>query len=335
MNCGRIAVAGAWERMVESQGVRSDRTPKPKTRISRPSARRRDLAAVERALDAARAHLRRCALCPRACGVDRTRGERGFCGAGLAPRVASFAVHRGEEPPISGTRGSGNIFLAGCNLACRFCQNYPISRLGVGRDLTAEGFAQGLLGLARRGVHNLNFVTPTPWTPQIIEALLLARRGGCDLPVVWNCGGYEALPVLRLLAGVVDVWLPDMKYADGRRAWRLSRAPRYADANRRAVAAMVRQAGPLRLGRDGLARRGVLVRHLVLPGGLDDTRAVLSSLCAIDPRVPVSLMYQYFPAHRAVGDPVLGRRLWREEAIAARRALARRGVTEGWVQGYN
>ncbi len=297
--------------------------------------RRHDLAALARALDAARRHLRRCALCPRGCGVDRVRGERGFCGAGLAPRVASFAVHCGEEPPISGTRGSGNVFLSGCNLACRFCQNYPISRLGVGRDLTPEEFAQRLLGLASRGVHNLNFVTATPWLPQVLEALLLARRAGLGLPVVWNCGGYESVPALRLLEGVVEVWLPDMKYADGRRAWALSRAPRYPAANRLAVAEMLRQAGPLRLGRDGLARRGVLVRHLVLPGGLADTRAVLASLRALHPRLPVSLMFQYFPAHRALGHPLLGRRLWREEARAARRALGRLGLSEGWVQGHD
>ncbi len=200
--------------------------------------------------------------------------------------------------------------------------------------MTPDGLAQGLLGLARRGVHNINFVTPTPWVPQILEALLLARRSGLVLPVVWNCGGYESVPVLRLLEGVVDVYLPDMKYASGRRAWALSRAPRYRVANRSAVAEMVRQVGPLRVGRDGLARRGVLVRHLVLPGGLEDTRAVLAALRSIDPRVPVSLMYQYFPAHRAVGHAVYGRRLWREEAIAARRALTRLRITAGWVQGY-
>ncbi len=293
------------------------------------------LAPLERAVLAARPHLTRCTLCPRGCGVDRSRGEIGFCGAGAAARVASFAVHCGEEPPISGSRGSGNVFLSGCNLACRFCQNYPISRLGVGRDLAAEEFAQGLLGLARRGVHNINFVTPTPWVPQILEALLIARRAGLTLPVVWNCGGYESLPALRLLEGIVDVYLPDMKYACGRRAWNLSRAPRYAAANRRAVAEMVRQVGPLRIGDDGLAERGVLVRHLVLPGGVDDTRAVLASLRQLDPLVPVSLMYQYFPAHRAVGHRVYGRRLWREEALAARRALGRLGITEGWVQGYD
>jgi len=320
----------------QARRPRSDRTPKPERVVPRGSrAAGSDLAALAHALDAARTHLTRCTLCPRACGVDRSRGERGFCGAGSTPRVASFAVHCGEEPPISGTRGSGNVFLSGCNLACRFCQNYPISSLGAGRDLTAEQFAQGLLGLARRGVHNINFVTPTPWVPQILEALLLARRAGPALPVVWNCGGYESLPALRLLEGVVDVYLPDMKYADGRRAWALSRAPRYAAVNRRAVAEMVRQAGRLRVGRDGLARRGVLVRHLVLPGGLNDTRAVLAALRRIDGGVPVSLMYQYFPAHRAVGHPVYGRRLWREEAIAARRALGRLGITEGWVQGHD
>jgi len=294
-----------------------------------------DLAALERACAASQAHLRRCTLCPRACGVDRSRGERGFCGAGAAPRVASFAVHHGEEPPICGSRGSGNVFLSGCNLACRFCQNYPISRLGVGRDLTVEEFAQGFLGLARQGAHNINFVTPTPWVPQIIAALLIARRAGLDVPVIWNCGGYESLPALRLLEGVVDVYLPDMKYACGRRAWNLSRAPRYAAVNRQAVAAMVRQVGPLLVGRDGLARRGVLVRHLVLPGGSTDTGNVLATLRRIDPQVPVSLMFQYFPAHRAVGHAVYGRRLWREEALAARRTLSRLGITEGWVQGHD
>jgi putative pyruvate formate lyase activating enzyme len=152
--------------------------------------------------------------------------------------------------------------------------------------------------------------------------------------VVWNCGGFESLPVLRLLEGVVDIFLPDMKYACGRRAWNLSRAPRYAAANRGAIAEMVRQVGPLRVGRDGLAKRGVLVRHLVLPGGGNDTRAVLATLRHIDPLPPVSLMYQYFPAHRAVGHAVYGRRLWRDEAIAARRALGRLGITEGWVQDY-
>jgi len=283
---------------------------------------------------AARRLLRRCTLCPRACGVDRTRGERGSCGAGLLPRVSALAVHGGEEPPISGTRGSGNVFLAGCNLACRFCQNYPISRLGAGRDRPVEELAADLLDLARRGVHNLNFVTPTPWAPQIMEALLLAREAGLGLPVVWNCGGYESPAVLRLLEGFVDVWLPDMKYASAKLGWLLSRAPGYPAANRAAVAEMVRQAGPLRCGRDGLARRGVLVRHLLLPGHLDDARAVLRALRSIDPRVPVSLMFQYFPAHRTVRDPRYGRRLWREEAIAARRALARLGITEGWVQGY-
>ena len=168
------------------------------------------LAILERAALAARPHLTRCTLCPRACGVDRSRGEGGFCGAGAVARVASFAVHRGEEPPICGSRGSGNVFLSGCNLACRFCQNYPISSLGVGRDLAAERFAQGLLDLARQGVHTINFVTPTPWVPQILEALLIARRSGLALPVVWNCGGYESLPVLRLLEGSVDIYLPDM-----------------------------------------------------------------------------------------------------------------------------
>jgi putative pyruvate formate lyase activating enzyme len=284
---------------------------------------------------AARRHLRRCTLCPRACGVDRAAGERGFCGAGATVRVAACSVHGGEEPPISGTRGSGNVFFTGCNLACIFCQNYPISRLGVGRDLRVEELAAEMRSLEAQGAHNINCVTPTPWVPQILEALLLARDAGLAVPVVWNCGGYEALPTLRLLEGAVEIFLPDMKYVSGSLAWSWSRAPRYPAVNRAAVAEMVRQAGPLRVDRAGIARRGVLVRHLVLPARGGETAAVLKAVRSISPRLPVSLMFQYFPAHRAVGHPVLGRRLWREECVAARRALGRAGITAGWRQGYD
>jgi putative pyruvate formate lyase activating enzyme len=248
--------------------------------------------------------------------------------------VASFSIHRGEEPPISGSAGSGNIFFTGCNLACSFCQNYPISRLDVGRDLTLDELADGMLSLQRRGAHNINLVTPTPWIPQIIEATSLARGKGLSLPLVFNSGGYESLQALRLLEGIVDIYLPDMKYATAGAAWRRSRAPRYVQANRQAIAEMSRQTGPLTVDSTGLAVRGVLVRHLVLPGGLSESQDVITAMADLFPDLPLSLMFQYFPAWKAAGHPVLGRRLTAEECAEAEEALAASGIDRGWTQVY-
>ncbi|MFC1657357.1 radical SAM protein, partial [Candidatus Moduliflexota bacterium] len=270
----------------------------------------------------------------RACGVDRPAGEKGFCGAGNRLQVAAFAVHRGEEPPLSGTCGSGNIFFTGCSLACIFCQNYPVSRLGTGRALSPDDLAREMLRLQDRGVHNINLVTPTPWIPQILEALAAARDGGLTLPIVFNSGGYESVGTLALLEGAVDIWLPDMKYGSDGRAWRFSRAPHYGEVNRLAVTEMARQTGSLDTDGEGIACRGVLVRHLVLPGGVGDTAAVLLSLKEIGGGLPLSLMFQYFPAWRAVGHPVLGRRLWIEECLIVEKLLDGMPEIEGWKQDY-
>lgn len=280
------------------------------------------------------ASLKRCTLCPRRCGVDREAGERGFCGAGAVAKVAAVSVHHGEEPPLSGSGGSGNIFFTGCNLACLFCQNYPISRLGVGRDFSIEEIAEAMLSLQARGVHNVNLVSPTPWVPHIIEAVAVARGKGFHLPLVYNSGGYEEVDTLRLLEGVVDVYLPDMKYASDGAAWRFSRVPRYTSFNRRAVAEMVRQKGALVTDGDGIAVAGVLVRHLVLPGEANETTAVFKAMRSVSRTLPLSLMYQYFPAYRAVGHPVLGRRLWREECREVERSLWSAGLSSGWTQDY-
>jgi len=280
------------------------------------------------------ASLKRCTLCPRRCGVDREAGDRGFCGAGAVAKVAAVSVHHGEEPPLSGSGGSGNIFFAGCNLACLFCQNYPISRLGVGRDFSVAEIAEAMLSLQARGVHNVNLVSPTPWVPHIIEASNLARGKGFHLPLVYNSGGYEAVDTLRLLEGVVDIYLPDMKYASDGAAWRYSRAPRYTAVNRKAVAEMVRQKGALVTDGDGIATGGVLVRHLVLPGEANETTAVFNMMQSVDRSLPLSLMYQYFPAYRAVGHRVLGRRLWREECREIERDLWGAGLSSGWTQDY-
>jgi putative pyruvate formate lyase activating enzyme len=267
------------------------------------------------------------------CGADRLAGETGFCRAGLLPRVAAESVHLGEEPPLSGTRGAGNIFFSGCNLACRFCQNFPISQQGVGRELTITRLAAGMLRLQARGVHNINLVTATHLAPQAATAVDLARRLGLAVPVAWNSNGYERPETITLLRDVVDIWLPDMKYASDGHARRISGVADYVQRNREAVAAMLAQAGPLALDRRGLARRGVLVRHLVLPGDLAGTGEVLDWLLRHGgPSLPLSLMFQYFPAHLTHGDPLLGRRLTPGECAEATAEIRRHGFQRGWLQ---
>jgi putative pyruvate formate lyase activating enzyme len=279
-----------------------------------------------------RSLLSPCRVCPWECGADRLGGERGRCRSGLVPRVASITLHHGEEPPISGERGSGTVFFSNCTLSCRFCQNYPISQLGHGREMTVSALAESLLSLQERGAHNINFVTPTHYVPQMAEAVAAARCGGLTLPVVYNTSGYERVETLRLLEGIVDVYLPDMKYGDDREALRYSGARGYVRVNRAAVEEMHRQAGGLLLDEGGIARRGVIVRHLVLPGGVSGTRSVLTHIAGTLPGVPVSIMGQYFPAYRAVDLTGLNRRITYEEYQQALELLDELGVSEGWVQ---
>ena len=277
-----------------------------------------------------------CRLCPRECGADRLSGEEGFCRSGAQPKVASWTLHPWEEPPISGARGSGTIFFSGCTGRCLFCQNYPISQLGVGNVVTVERLAEMMVELQRRGAHNVNLVTPTHFVPQILAALPLAVEMGLRLPLVYNSSGYESVEVLRLLDGVVDVWLPDAKYATDDVARRLSGFSRYVEHNRAALREMYRQVGDeLLLDGEGIAQRGLIIRHLVLPGGLAGTREVLHWIASeLSPRVHVSLMGQYFPAYRAVGHPLLGRKLTTEEYEDALAAFDEADLERGWRQEH-
>lgn len=277
--------------------------------------------------------LRDCRLCPRACGVDRLAGEAGFCGANDGAMVAAVSVHHGEEPPISGIRGSGTVFFSRCNLACLFCQNYPISQMGVGRRMTTGELGDRLLWLEGKGVHNVNFVTPTPHVPQLIGALLAAREKGFGLPVVYNTGGYDSMEALALLEGIVDIYLPDMKYRSEELSARASGAPDYPVHNPRAIAEMLRQVGPLKKDGNGIARRGVLIRHLVLPGRVEETERVLAYLRGEYGRaIPLSLMGQYFPAHRANGVPGFGRKLSSDEYGRAVRIAKRMELANAYIQ---
>jgi putative pyruvate formate lyase activating enzyme len=277
--------------------------------------------------------LSSCRLCPRACGADRLGGETGYCGAAAVARVAAVSIHHGEEPPISGTRGSGTVFFSHCNMACLFCQNYPISQLGNGRAMDTGALAAELLRLQGKGAHNVNFVTPTPHAPQLAEAVRTARAGGFRIPVVYNTNGYDSPEALRLLDGVVDIYLPDAKYRSAKLAAEASGTPDYAEANDAAIAEMVRQTGFLSVGEDGVATRGVLVRHLVLPGRVDETEAVLANLANLfGPDLPLSVMGQYFPAYRAAETAGFERKLGRREYERAVAAAERAGFRNVFIQ---
>jgi putative pyruvate formate lyase activating enzyme len=292
-----------------------------------------DAATLQDRHRAARLSLAACDLCPRACRVDRLAGQAGYCKAGASARVAAVSIHPGEEPPISGTRGSGTVFFSGCNMTCFFCQNFPISKLGVGREMTVEALGDELLGLQRKGAHNVNFVTPTPHVGSLIGALAHARERGFALPVVYNTNGYESAAGLALLDGVVDIYLPDVKYRSGSVADEASGTPDYASHNEAAVREMIRQVGLLEADGDGIATRGVLIRHLVLPGRIDETERVLSFIReAFGPDVPLSLMGQYFPAWKAHERPGFDRRLTGEEYDRAVEYADRLGLNNVFIQ---
>ena len=279
--------------------------------------------------------LTSCTLCPRQCKVNRAAGELGACGVDARPKVAAINIHPWEEPPISGTRGSGTIFFSGCTLKCIFCQNYPISQLGVGNYLSVEELAEGMLSLQRKGAHNINLVTPTHQMAAVVEALLQAIPLGFRLPLVHNTSGYERVEILRLLEGIVDIYLPDIKYADPEVAERCSRRSDYIEFNRLALLEMWRQVGPLRLDAEGIACRGMLIRHLVLPENLSGTADNLAFLAEkIGPEVWVSLMHQYFPAHEALHIPPLNRKVTRDEYEKALSKLSQLGLEKGFVQAH-
>ena len=279
--------------------------------------------------------LAACDLCPRACGANRFEGRVGFCRATAFAKVAAVSIHHGEEPPISGTGGSGTIFYSDCNMDCFFCQNFPISKLGVGREMTTGELGEGMLGLHRKGAHNVNFVTPTPNIGHLIGAVADACDNGFTLPVVYNTNGYDSLRGLALLDGVVDIYLPDVKYRSAALAESASGTVDYARHNEVAVREMIRQVGMLETGADGIARRGVLIRHLVLPGQIDETEAVLSFIReAFGAEMPLSLMGQYFPAWKAHDKPGFDRRLTETEYERAVDFAERLGLNNVFIQEY-
>ncbi len=262
--------------------------------------------------------LAHCHTCAWQCAVDRLAGELGQCRTGRLARVSSYFPHFGEEDCLRGRHGSGTIFFAHCNLHCQFCQNYDISQLGHGQDVEPEQIAVMMLALQAEGCHNINLVSPSHVVPQIMVALALAAEAGLRLPLVYNTGGYDSLETLRLLDGVVDIYMPDMKYADPETALRYSQVPNYPPINQAAVKEMHRQVGDLAIDEDGIAQRGLLVRHLVLPGGLAGTAEIARFLAEkVSAACYINVMGQYRPAYRAARYPEIDRPASRQEVAEA------------------
>lgn len=279
-------------------------------------------------IDAAYEILSRCNLCPRNCLVDRHHGELGLCRTGDQPVTSSYGPHFGEEDPLVGSQGSGTIFFTHCNLYCIFCQNYEISHGGEGEEVSLEDLAAMMLNLQKRGCHNINFVTPSHQVYQILAVLPAAIAGGLNVPLVYNTGGYDALETLRLLDGVVDIYMPDFKFWDPQVAKDLCQAEDYPEIARQAVKEMYRQVGDLVVDEQGVARRGLLVRHLVLPDGLAGTKEVMEFLAReISPRTYVNVMGQYRPCGRAAEHPSLGKSLTALEHEQAQQMAREAGLT--------
>jgi putative pyruvate formate lyase activating enzyme len=272
--------------------------------------------------------LKECTLCPRKCRFDRTLGEKGFCRAEGPPEVSSYGPHFGEEQPLVGRNGSGTIFMTYCNLGCLFCQNYEISRLGEGQVISFEQFSRIMVHLQERGCHNINFVSPSHFVPQIIRSLPGAIEKGLTVPLVYNTGGYDSVETLRLLDGVIDIYMPDFKYTRGDHAARYSQAPDYPEVVRTALKEMHRQVGDLEMDEEGIALRGLLVRHLVLPEGLAGTREAMNFLASeVSKNTYVNIMGQYHPCGDLIpADSPLNRRITVQEFRQAIRMAKEEGL---------
>ena len=273
-------------------------------------------------------HLENCDLCARYCYVNRRQTTKGaVCRTGSSAIVHSFGPHHGEEKPLRGWNGSGTIFFSWCNLRCVYCQNWSISHKGIGTAVSASEIAQMMLSLQSKGCHNINLVSPSHVVPQIIAAVREAAEGGLRLPLVYNTGGYDSPEALALLDGIIDIYMPDMKYGNSELALKYSKVPNYVQVNRRAVKEMHRQVGDLVLDENGIAQRGLLVRHLILPENLAGTDSVLAFLAQeISPSTYLNLMAQYEPCYRAEVYPPLDRSITREEYLFALRLAEKYGL---------
>lgn len=282
---------------------------------------------LEEKIDKAKGLLASCSVCPRHCEVNRIEGEKGFCRAGFLPKVSSYSPHYGEEQPLVGFNGSGTIFLTHCNLGCNFCQNYSISHLDEGREISIDELSRIMVAMQSLGCHNINFVSPTHFVPQILAALPNAIRSGLSVPLVYNTGGYDSLEMLKLLDGVFDIYMPDFKYSDGEVADLYSQAKDYPSVAKQAITEMFRQVGDLVVDDRGIALRGLLVRHLVLPSGLAGTQDLMRFLAQdISRNTYVNIMAQYYPCGDIPPGSPLYRRISRQEYLQAVDIAKKEGI---------
>lgn len=298
---------------------------------------------LRRRVEALETLLEHCTVCPLDCGNNRLQGELARCYSGRLPIVSSYTAHFGEEPPLTGTRGAGNIFFGNCNLRCVYCQNYQISQTHkeqIKNEVTHERLVEMMLELQTRGCHNINFVSPTHFAPQMARAILIAAEEGLRLPIVYNTNAYDSVEVLRLLDGIIDVYLPDLKYAEDEAGFLYSKVRSYSAVSRAALKEMFRQTSEeLVFDEEGLLKRGLVIRLLVLPNDIGSVRESLEWIRnELSPRVAVSLMAQYYPTNVAGTNPryaLLSRRIRETEWMRAVSALDELGISEGWVQEYD
>jgi len=283
------------------------------------------------------ARLAYCDICPRKCQVDRLNGETSFCSSAYLPLVDTVCSHHGEEPVLSGTHGSGTIFFRNCNMKCVYCQNFQISqerRESRSGEMDFKKLASEMLRLQNLGCHNINFVSPTHFVPQIVKAVFEAVPMGLKVPLVYNTGGYDSLETLKELEGIVDIYMPDLRYSSNKWAVKFSRAPEYVSYMRAAIKEMHRQVGNLVTDGDGIAVKGMIVRHLILPNDISGSKESLTWLSKeVSTEITVSIMSQYYPAYRAPRIPLLSRRISAAEYKEVVRAVEKLGMENGWLQG--
>ena len=278
-------------------------------------------------------YLEECKLCPRECKVNRIEGKIGRCRAGIDPKIALADLHFFEEPCISGTNGSGTVFFSGCNLGCKFCQNYEISQLGKGNEISIEELANEFLNLQKRGANNINLVTGFAFVPQIIEALKISKKNGLTIPIVYNTSGYESLDTLKLLDGYIDVYLPDLKYGFNELSENLSDCKNYFDIATIAIKEMVRQVGVPKFDENGMIKKGVIVRHLILPNHIQNSKKVLRWISKNLPKkIFVSVMAQYFPTYKANELEDINRKLNKDELEQIENYMEELNLENGYIQ---
>ncbi len=290
---------------------------------------------LQKRFETSKKYLFPCTVCPRNCRANRLDNQKGICLAGRDVKVSSYNLHYGEEPPISNTRGSGTIFFTGCSLKCKFCQNYPISQLNHGNEYSVEQLADMMIELQTLGAHNVNLVTPTHFVPHIIGAVYIAAQKGLRIPLVYNTSGYDSIDMLRLLDGIIDIYLPDIKYASDEYAFNYSTVRDYRAVNRQALIEMHRQVGELVIDDNGIAVKGMIVRHLILPGDIAGTCASMEFIAEqLSRDTYISLMNQYFPANNAYKFRKLSRRITKAEYTHAIKCLEKNGLENGWIQEW-